>query len=224
MKEKQTISRVVWDFNGTILDDVQTGINAVNLLLTRRGKPPITDLAYYKEVFGFPIRDYYARVGFDFERESFDDVAPEWVREYLRLERDAPLCPTVYDALDLIRSAGIPQYLISATEQNMLLDQLARRGLTKYFEEIHGLDNIHANSKEALFGAFLAGREGRTVCFGDTEHDCFCARRNGAEVILIAAGHQSKEKLMKTDAPVVDRAIQAAELVLGERNNGNFVF
>ncbi len=224
MKEKQTIRRVVWDFNGTILNDVQEGIDAVNRLLTRRGKPPITDLAYYKEVFGFPIRDYYARVGFDFDRESFDDVAPEWVREYLLLEGNATLCPTVLDALELLRAAGIPQYLISATERNMLLEQVSRRGLTGYFEEIYGLDNIHANSKEALFSSFLEGREGRTVCFGDTEHDYFCARQNGAEVILIAAGHQSKDKLLKTGAPVVDLAIRATELVLGERNHGNCVF
>ena len=216
MKNRQDKISVVWDFNGTILDDVKTGLDAVNVLLERRSKPPITDLAYYREVFGFPIREYYARVGFDFTRESFDDVAPEWVREYLLREKDAPLCPTVPEALRVLRDAGIPQYLISATEENMLLGQIRCRGLEGYFKEIHGLDNIHANSKEALIRSFVAGREGRTVFFGDTEHDAFCARSAGAEVILIAAGHQSKKKLQKTNAPVVDRAIQAAKIILGE--------
>ena len=162
------------------------------------------------------MREYYARVGFDFSRESFDDVAPEWLREYLLREKGAPLCPTVPEALDALRDAGIPQYLVSASEETMLLGQVERLGIGKYFEEVHGLDNIYADSKEALIRSFVARREGRTVFFGDTEHDAFCARSAGAEVILIAAGHQSERRLKLTNAPVVDRAIRAAKIIIGE--------
>ncbi len=216
MANRQDKIGVVWDFNGTILDDVQIGLDAVNVLLERRSKPRIPDLASYKEVFGFPMREYYARVGFDFSRESFDDVAPEWLREYLLREKGAPLCPTVPEALDALRDAGIPQYLVSASEETMLLGQVERLGIGKYFEEVHGLDNIYADSKEALIRSFVARREGRTVFFGDTEHDAFCARSAGAEVILIAAGHQSERRLKLTNAPVVDRAIRAAKIIIGE--------
>jgi len=216
MANRQDKIGVVWDFNGTILDDVQIGLDAVNVLLERRSKPRIPDLASYKEVFGFPMREYYARVGFDFSRESFDDVAPEWLREYLLREKGAPLCPTVPEALDALRDAGIPQYLVSASEETMLLGQVERLGIGKYFEEVHGLDNIYADSKEALIRSFVARREGRTVFFGDTKHDAFCARSAGAEVILIAAGHQSERRLKLTNAPVVDRAIRAAKIIIGE--------
>ncbi len=216
MANRQDKIGVVWDFNGTILDDVQIGLDAVNVLLERRSKPRIPDLASYKDVFGFPMREYYARVGFDFSRESFDDVAPEWLREYLLREKSAPLCPTVPEALDALRDAGIPQYLVSASEETMLLGQVERLGIGKYFEEVHGLDNIYADSKEALIRSFVARREGRTVFFGDTEHDAFCARSAGAEVILIAAGHQSERRLKLTNAPVVDRAIRAAKIIIGE--------
>ena len=76
-------THIFWDFNGTILDDVQTGIDCVNTLLEKRGLPIIPNKEYYKEVFGFPIVDYYKRLGFDFDKESYHGVAVEWVDLYM---------------------------------------------------------------------------------------------------------------------------------------------
>ena len=71
---------IVWDFNGTLLDDIRAGIDAVNEMLARRDLATIQSVEQYRELFCFPIIDYYAKLGFDFEKEDYYSVlAPEWV-------------------------------------------------------------------------------------------------------------------------------------------------
>ena len=61
-------THLMWDFNGTIFDDAQAGIDAVNKMLSERGLPIIESREKYKEIFDFPIEDYYKGLGFDFDR------------------------------------------------------------------------------------------------------------------------------------------------------------
>ena len=77
-------SHVLWDFNGTVLDDVSTGIKAINALLSRRKMKTLDTLEEYHAHFGFPIIEYYGRLGFDFEKEPYSRIAVEWVEEYNR--------------------------------------------------------------------------------------------------------------------------------------------
>jgi len=52
------IKHVFFDFNGTIIDDVDLCLNLLNEILRNQGKP-VLDLDTYKHVFKFPIKDYY---------------------------------------------------------------------------------------------------------------------------------------------------------------------
>ena len=71
---------VIWDFNGTVLDDMQVGIDSVNEMLAARGLPTLSGVTEYRAAFDFPVEDYYRRLGFDFDREDFKTcLAPLWV-------------------------------------------------------------------------------------------------------------------------------------------------
>ena len=61
-------SLVLWDWNGTLLDDVALCVDALNRLLRIYHYPQQYSLAQYREIFGFPIEDYYIRAGFDFSK------------------------------------------------------------------------------------------------------------------------------------------------------------
>ncbi len=195
----------IWDFNGTILDDVRTGIDSVNHLLAARGLPLIESEDDYRAVFRFPIQGYYRRLGFDFEAEPYEVIAPLWVEQYLSRVAEAPVHEGVVALLEAFRAHGVKQVILSATEQTMLRGQLEGLGLASYFEEILGLDNIHAASKLALAEAWRAAHPGATAIFlGDTDHDVETAAAMGAECFLIARGHQSAEYLRSTGVPVYD--------------------
>lgn len=202
---------VIWDFNGTILDDIDTGIKSVNTMLSRRALRQIASRSEYFGVFGFPIIEYYRRLGFDFEKESYAVLADEWVAEYLKNVVDAPLCRGVKDALDAFAAAHIKQYVLSMTEQNMLISQLEQLGVMKYFIQASGLDNVQAFSKLSLAESWRCGKDlSRAVFIGDTTHDYETAQTMGTDCVLIASGHQKRCELEKCACRVVG---SAAELI-----------
>ena len=214
-REKTGGTRVIWDFNGTVLDDVQTGIDSINALLARRGLPLIRDVADYHRHFRFPIIDYYRGLGFDFEKEPYSEVAVEWVKEYDSLVPRAGLCPGIREAVGLLRQAGISCVLLSATEQRMLERQVAELGIGDLFDRVLGMDNIEAHTKLPAARAFMEKeRPSRAVMIGDTAHDHEVAREVGADCILVASGHQSRQTLEKCGVPVFDTALQAAEAMI----------
>ena len=198
-------THVIWDFNGTILDDVQLGIDCVNRMLARRGLPILADRDAYHRVFGFPIEDYYRRVGFDFEREDYHSVlAPEWVALYLAGEGGCPVHPGVAETVSAIRGRGLGQVILSASDLTQLTGQLTRLGLAEQFDEILGLDNIHAHGKTALAIAWKQRNPGAVPLFvGDTEHDADVAEAIGGDCVLFSGGHQSKERLAMRGLPVI---------------------
>lgn len=196
---------VIWDFNGTLLDDVMTGINAVNTLLVERGLAPIESVERYRSVFRFPVIDYYKDIGFDFSEESYEELAPKWVALYLENVKTAGLYPDVVATLEALRREGVGLCVLSASELGMLEDLLRKHGIYEYFEEVLGLDNIHAGSKIALAHDWRARHEGKSALFiGDTDHDVDTARALGADCALVCRGHQRREFLESFGVPVYD--------------------
>ena len=205
MRNTKKYTHVVWDFNGTILNDVRLGIDCVNAMLEKRGLPVIPDIDAYHRVFGFPIDGYYRRLGFDFEKEDYDTVlAPEWVALYLAGEGSCPMNDGVVDTLRAVAGRGVPQIILSASNAEQLKGQLDRLGIADFFDGILGLDNIHARSKLHLALAWQKENpDARPLFIGDTEHDADVARAVGADCLLFAGGHQSAERLGTKGFPVI---------------------
>ena len=193
-------SFVIWDFNGTILDDVQIGIDSINVLLKRRALPLINGKDEYKEWFMFPIIEGYKKLGFDFEKESYGDVAEEWMQEYLCRESRAVIVDGIKSVLEYFKKKGIKQVIISASEIGMLKRQLENLGISEYFEDVVGLDNIHAASKKEIAISWRKKHQNDSLLFlGDTDHDHQVALAMDADCVLVSWGHQSFERLEKIE-------------------------
>lgn len=191
---------IIWDFNGTILDDVSAGILSVNKLLSDRGLPTICDKDYYRSVFTFPIIEYYRALGFDFDVEPYEVLAPLWVAEYLKNSKNSTLKEGFFEALESFACLGLRQHVLSATECSMLRKQLLELGIDTHFDSICGLDNIHASSKTALALRWRDEHPNAVPLFiGDTEHDFETAKAIGCDCALVCDGHQSKERLMSCE-------------------------
>lgn len=207
---------LVWDFNGTLLDDVDLGIVCANEMLARRGLPLIPDRKRYFELFGFPIVDYYRRLGFDFSREPYEVLAHEWIAEYRSRERDVPLRAGVVDLLSAVKEAGIPQVVLSATESSMLNEQLRDLGVAGYFSEIVGRGDIYAPDKTGLARRWAETRKpGRCLMIGDTDHDLACAEAAGFDCLLVRGGHSSDGDLDRIDCRVLPDLFALKEVLFG---------
>jgi phosphoglycolate phosphatase len=198
--------RVIWDWNGTLLDDTLWCIDVENRMLKARGMPTIPSLRRYHDVFCFPVRDYYRALGYDFAAESYEDLSKEYNRLYR--EDDTGKCPVFPDAreaLERFRRAGVRQVILSASGQAHLLEQVRYAGIERYFDQVLGLNDIYAHSKVELAQTYLRENPGGNVALiGDTVHDAEVADALGVDCVLIARGHQAKDKLIACGAPVYD--------------------
>ena len=211
-------THIVWDFNGTLLDDIRAGIDAVNVMLADRGLATIDSVEAYRELFCFPIIKYYAKLGFDFEKEDYYTVlAPEWVEMYLENYKSSPLTENAKYTLQRLGEMGYAQTLLSATELQMLKRQLAELGLEQYFTEICGLDNIHAGSKVDTAIAWRAAHPDDTVLFvGDTVHDYEVACAAGADCVLYSKVHQSYAQLAECGCPIIENLSDLIDFLLAK--------
>ncbi len=73
---------VIWDWNGTLFNDVQISIDTMNKMLEVKEYPQRLDTDLYKSIFSFPVVDYYIKVGLDFEKHSFDELAQLFIDLY----------------------------------------------------------------------------------------------------------------------------------------------
>lgn len=203
--EKVKYTHLFWDFNGTIFADMQAGLDSTNEMLRDRGLSEIAGLNSYRELFDFPIKDYYLKIGFDFEKEPYEVLAPIWVDLYNEKSKDATLVHGVREALERVKTLGVAQVVFSATEKNMLVRQLSELEVLEYFDEIIGLDNIHAESKLHLAKRWREEHpEARILYVGDTLHDAENAKILGADCLLFTGGHQSRNRLASTGCPMID--------------------
>lgn len=208
---------MIWDWNGTILCDQQVCYDIANEMLTKRGIPALKSQEHYREIFGFPIRDYYQRMGYDFEKESYEDLSDEYVELYLQRYTQAPLREGIYETLKTLLALGIPQVLLSATREDQLLSQIASFApIGQHFDRILGVKNHYAYSKareaEALFKSMALAPED-CLFIGDSDHDHEISARLGCKCILLTGGHQSRGVLERTGAPVLDSLQELLSLI-----------
>lgn len=208
---------VIWDFNGTIVDDVDLGISSVNKMLADRGLPVIADADEYRTKMKFPIIDYYRDLGFDFDTEPYEILAHEWVALYKAGEDSCPTCTGAVDAIRELAHAGMCQTILSASERDMLVSSLRRLDLESCFGDITAQDNVYAEGK--LGAARMLAEKIRTkraVMIGDTVHDFESAQIIGADCILFTGGHGKYEDLVSCNVTLVDDLRDAARIILGE--------
>jgi phosphoglycolate phosphatase len=195
---------IIWDWNGTLLDDRAVCIASMNRMLTRRGMPLVSEIRY-KELFRFPVKDYYVDLGFDFENEPFESLSVEFIDNYRELQPAASLYSGAVDLLTAFRKHGLKQIILSAMEQNTLIQDVADRGITPYFDAILGAEDHYAHGKAAIAQDYLDSSglvADEIIMLGDTEHDFAVSAQLGCKCILISQGHHDAARLMATGAQV----------------------
>lgn len=203
---------VIFDFNGTILDDVNLCLKCINYVIKRYlNKEPIS-LETYRNIFGFPVKDYYEKVGFDFKKDDWHEVAKVWMDYYKSHFEETKVHDGIISFLEESKNKGYRNIILSASESFMLKEQLKKLGLSKYFDEVLGIDNIYAGSKIEVAKKFMnKEKNGEYVMIGDTLHDYEVAKELKIPCILISKGHQAYDILLKADCNV-KKSIEEVEI------------
>ncbi len=199
-----TFDTVIWDFNGTLIDDLDLAVQCINEQLARRSLPPLTTSSY-RSVFGFPVEDYYRRIGLDPDSEPMADLSAEFFSAYDRGLKACSLHDDAVETLQLFKRRGCTQFVLSAMEENRLRATADHLGIGEFFAGIYGLSHLEGDSKLSRGRDLLRDFDidpRTTMLVGDTRHDAEVAGALGMSATLVAQGHQSLVRLQDTDSPV----------------------
>jgi len=182
---------VIWDWNGTLLNDVNLAVNSINQVLKKYNLSQIT-IEQYRDVFCFPVYEYYKKIGFDFNKFSFELVGKEFIDIYNADFNTAHLYQNAYNTLSKIKNKGIVQVIISARFYPSLKNDLERFQLNTIIDQFYGIDSIYAESKEHLFEKFINNNPQASILYiGDTTHDRDIAQKFNLKFLFFTQGHQS---------------------------------
>jgi len=211
---------IIWDWNGTLFNDVELCVKLINSVLTKRDLPALS-VEQYRSIFTFPVKDYYALAGLDFTKYSFEELGKEWMDEYQERRFEVGLHSNAEEVLNKIHSNGIEQSILSAYKHDTLLELITHFNLNRFFTHLTGLDHIYATSKLEL-GKDLMKKlnhlNSNVLLIGDTVHDFEVAQAMKIGCILIAEGHQSKEKLLPCGVDVYDSLGHVIENTIIKKN------
>ena len=127
------IKHIIWDWNGTLIDDSWLFVEIMNGELQERNLPLI-NIESYRRHFTFPVKKYYENLGFDFEKEDFKEVGYNFIKKFKMRKFDANLFPESVKILDYARNLNINQSIVSAQEHNLLNETINHYKIDCYFE------------------------------------------------------------------------------------------
>lgn len=204
---------LVWDWNGTLLDDLHLAVSATNASLALVSAGPVTADAHRRD-FRRPVATYYAHVlGRPVEQTEFialDKVFHDAYRGGLATCQLAP------DALAALAAWTGTQSLLSMWFHHELVPTIESRGLAGHFARVDGLPGtigggFKAGHLEAhLLALGLSGAD--CVLIGDSVDDADAARSVGASCVLYAGGFTDPDRLRETGVPVADSLLDAVAL------------
>lgn len=197
---------LVWDWNGTLLDDAWTCVTVLNEILASHSIPP-TSYEYYLRNFDFPIMSFYEGLGFDFSQEDYNQIADDYIALYRQQQLTCQLQPGSKSVLSVLAQQGFGQSILSAYHTDLLVQIVAHFGIDSYFTHIQGLDNFLAAGKIDQGRVLLKQLNlphNQILLVGDTTHDHEVAIELGIDCVLIKNGHQHVDRLLDRGVEVLD--------------------
>ena len=205
---------VVWDWNGTIVDDAFLFVDIMNGYLKKKDLKKIS-VEDYKNNFCFPVIDYYKKLGFTLTEEEFKKISVDFIKTYKKQMFKPSLKKGIVNVLSFLKERGCIQILVSAQEQSLLKKSVSHYGLNDFFFEIGGLNNNLAKSKKTLAKNILSrfqSKNNKTFFVGDTLHDYDVALSLQSSCFLVSWGHNSKMILKKSKQKTVDNTNDLMDL------------
>ena len=195
---------IVWDWNGTLVDDTWLFVDIMNGVLKDRNLNGIT-LDDYRNVFDFPVQDYYLKLGFNFQDEPFESSGLDFIKIYDSRKFEPQLFNDTMPTLNALKNSGCTHSILSAQNINTLRKSVIHYQLDGMFEYISGLEDHYAIGKVEQGKILIKNLQfdlNEVVMIGDTEHDYVVAQEMGIKCFVMDRGHNSTKRLQSKQAQV----------------------
>ena len=195
---------ILFDWNGTLLDDTDLAVTVMNDILRKENMDQVT-VDFYRNVFDFPVVEYYKVLGFD-TQEGWELASKAFIEGYVAQMFTPQLYVGVREGVKRLKDAGFTLGIVSAMEHTMLLKHTEFYGLHDMISLVQGIENTEGRGKLHLAKKVKeewALIPEQTCYVGDTTHDKDFSDALGSHLILKSGGHNSIERLEKSERKIV---------------------
>jgi len=210
-----TRTHLVWDWNGTLLNDFELVVSATNHVLTTVGGPTVTGDEHRRH-FVRPVADYYAALlGRAVDADEFEQLDAIFHDVY---RAGLTTCALADDAVGAMRSWEGSQSLLSMWFHEDLVPAVSAFGLDGRFRRVDGV-RVTLGGDRAYKAGHLAAHlrslelDGTSVVLiGDSIDDADAAESVGAVCVLYSGGFTDADRLRASGRPVADSLTEAVSL------------
>jgi phosphoglycolate phosphatase-like HAD superfamily hydrolase len=209
------VRHVVWDWNGTLLDDTPVTVGAVNAALAAVGLPIRVTLEQWREITTRPVdATYRTLLGRQPTSAEWDIITRVWLEAYEAA--DPPLAGDALASLNTFAQRGLGQSVVSLHVTDLLLPRMVALGVRDFFSKVSAATSSEGaggiRTKAELLAGHLEelGQEpSGALVIGDMADDAEAAHAVGAQSILVATGDTSRRRLEASGFPVAGSLSEA---------------
>lgn len=209
------VKNIIWDWNGTLINDVAISCRILNEMLAERGLQSLS-LEQFQRIYEHPAIRIYERAGFDLINESFELIAQDWHARYQHSAADIQLHHDSLMILDKCQRSGIDQYIISALPHDILTHNVKALQLESYFSFIKGLEDSYARSKIENAKNLMESMSldpNSTIMIGDSAHDYETAKAINIDCLLVGRGYEHIDRLTQLNTRVINSFTECLTLL-----------
>lgn len=208
MKLNNYYEHIIWDWNGTLIDDAWLCANIMSELLSKYGLSEINK-KQYTEIFEFPISTFYHKLGF--KEQFFDTISQEFTNTYNDRKNQLKLHDNTKQIFQLLINNNIDSSILSASRQDILNESITHFKLNFFLKNIIGVQNNLAEGKD-LKGLELINKLNidikKILVIGDTQYDYFLSKKLGCHCVLMNHGHNAHNRISHFGVPVFNSLLE----------------
>ena len=209
------LRHIVWDWNGTLINDAYLCVDILNHHLQTHKKKKIS-LKFYRNNFFFPVSGFYKLIGLPARGKAFASISQSFITKYHQNFNRIRLQPFARSVLTEFSSINLSQSVLSAGKTNHVVHFLTKKKLLNFFENVSGSSNIKASGKiesaKSLCSS-LSLHPSEVLLVGDTIHDYEIANEFGWQSVLLSNGHNSLYSLRNVSSPVLKNLSELPSLI-----------
>ena len=210
------VDLILWDWNGTLIDDSSLCVSILNEILSEYGKNSV-DVCFYRKNFCFPVSAFYRLISLPYDGVEFNTVSATFISKYRKYWKKAMLQPGASFVLQTIHQHGIEQSILSAGKQEDVDRFILHHNLAKYFTSVHGTNNIRAEGKLNVGLEVVRKYEckpSKILLVGDTLHDLEIGNTIGCRTLLYTKGHNHSSVFKSSNGETIDKLEDILNLVI----------
>ena len=192
------IRNIIFDWSGTLVDDLPSVLQASNFVLAQAGKSEMT-LEQFRAEFSLPFTNFYNRHTPHVPMEQLE----EWFHAEFKRAQDA-VCelPHARDFLKFCRANNLRLFLLSTVHHDHFRVQSRVTGFGKFLEKPYtGVWDKREKIHDILLENNLQPRE--TLFIGDMQHDIETARHGGVHSCAVLTGYNTLQQLRESKPDLI---------------------